>query len=156
MNLEQDIEELFPPRPGGMVDTIRKQREADAGQLANADVVAEQDNVSYEAIRVTTQGPDIGTARTVTLSAANPVLPLLPADRTRSSAVIIAVDNDVYISQDQNTANTVYGAATNGQAFYLPKGVSITIDNQGDYWAACTTTGTASRVSVLVSKNSGS
>ncbi len=126
-------EELFLPKPGSAVDTVRKQNAANAMQLSSPDVIAEHENVSYEAIRVQMQEPDIGTARTITLSSANPVLPLLPVDRTRRSAIVVAVDNDVYITQDQNIANTVQGAATNGQAFYLPKGVVLPVDNQGEY-----------------------
>lgn len=147
-------EELFPPTPGGHVDTVRKQRQADQDQLDSINVITEHDNVTYEAIRVRDESPDIGTARTITLSSANPVLQLLPTDRSRRSAVILSVDNDIYLTQDQNIANSVYGAATNGQAFYLSKGLVLTVANQGELYAACTTTATSSRVSVLVSKDS--
>lgn len=158
MNITADItkvEELFPPRPGGKVDTALKQQQVAQEQIDSVlNVVTEHEHVDYQAIRVLPETPDIGTARTVTLSSANPVLMVLPNDAKRRSAVIIAVDNDIYLTNDQNVASNVQGAATNGQAFYLPKGIYVPVDNSGELYAACTTTSSSSRVSVLVNKDS--
>jgi hypothetical protein len=139
------------PRPGGMVDTARQQ----AAQAQPEQTVTNADGpVSYQAVRVREEPPDLGTARTVTLSAANPVLTVLYADRQRRSAVIVAVDNDIYLSTDQGAANQVAGGASAEIVFYLPKGLPLPVANQAQLWAAATTTATSSRVSVLVSQDS--
>lgn len=145
------VSELFPPAPGGLVDTARR----GAVQAQPADTVMVTDGpVPYEAVRVRPEAPDTGSGRTVTLSAANPVLPILGQDGQRRSAVVIAVDNDVYLATDLNAAQQAAGVATATGAFYLPKGIPVTIAMQGQVWAACTTTASNSRVSVLVSKDS--
>lgn len=145
------ITELFPPRPGGLVDSARR----GDGQQQPAETVTVTDGpVPYQAVRVRPEAPDIGTARTVTLSAANPVLPLLGQDAQRRTAVVLAVDNDVYLATDLGLAEQVAGGSTAGGVFYLPKGVPVTVASQAQYWAACTTTAASSRVSVLVSKDS--
>lgn len=146
------MSEMFPPRPGGMVDSARK---AAAAQSAVADTV-ENDNgpVTYAAVRVRPEPCDIGTARTITLSAANPVLTLLGADRQRRSCVILAVDNDVYIATDKGLAIEAAGGSTAEGVFYLLAGVGLPISSQAQYWAAATTTDTPSRVSVMIDKDS--
>ena len=153
-----DPEEMFPPRPGGMVATARKQRQAEQDQLDryNAQAEAPVAGTDYGAVRVRTEAPDTGTARTVTLSPSYPVARVLPADPGRRSAVLLAVDNDVYITGSQGLANDVAGGADAIQVFYLPAGIGIPVDNQGEYWAAATTTATSTRISVLISRDSTS
>jgi len=145
------ITELFPPRPGGLVDSARR----GDGQQQPAETVTVTDGpADYEAVRVRPEAPDIGTARTITLSAANTVLQLLGQDAQRRSAVALAVDNDVYLATDLGLAQQVAGGASAEGAFYLPKGIPMPIGSQGQYWAACTTSAANSRVSVLVNKDS--
>ena len=103
-------------------------------------------------IHVRVDAPQAGTARCVVLSANNPWLPLLAQDPTRASAVILAVDNDVYICQSRDIAMQIAGSANGTDGFYLPAGIGIPVDNQGPYWVACTTTATSSRVSVIISR----
>lgn len=145
-------DEQFPPRPGGMVDTARKT--AAAPQDA-ADTVADDNGpVAYSAVRVRPEPPDAGTARTITLSAASPVQRLLPQDAQRRSAVILAVDSDVYLSANQGAAEDAQGSTTATGVFYLPAGIAIPVNTQATLWAACTTTATSSRVSVLITRDS--
>jgi hypothetical protein len=147
-----ELDELFPPRPGGMVDTARKQA------AAAADAASTVDNtdgpVAYSAVRVRPEAPDLGTAVTVTLSSANPVRRLLPQDAQRRSAVVLAVDNDVYIATSQGPAQDAAGGNGATGVFYLPAGIAIPLDTQASLWCACTTTATISRVSVLVTADS--
>lgn len=146
------MSEMFPPRPGGLVDTARKTA---AAQAAVAETVENGNGpVIYAAVRVRPEAPDIGTARTITLSAVNPVLTLLGADRQRRSCVILAVDNDVYIATDKGLAIEAAGGNAAEGVFYLPAGIGIPVSSQAQYWAACTTTATSSRVSVLIDKDS--
>lgn len=147
----RDAESVFPPRPGGLIDSTRQQRAA--GQLSQtADSPAAE--VPYSAVRVRPETPDLGTARTVTLSAANPVLTLLTRDPQRRSAVILSVDNDVYITSDHGLALQAAGGATAEGCFYLPAGIGIPVDTQAQLWVAATTTAASSRVSVLISRDS--
>ncbi len=151
-----DPEVLFPPKAGGMVDSVRKQRLRETAQAAGLGEGGPEvtDAGGYQAIRVRPESPDAGIARTVTLSSANPVAQLLPRDETRRSAVILAVDNDVWISYNQGTAEDLSGTSTAGGAFYLPAGIGIPIDNRGQIWVSPTTFATNSRVSVLVGRDS--
>lgn len=148
-----DPEELFPPKPGGMVDTARKQRQAEQDQLAALES-PEPGPGEYDAIRVRIAEPDQGTARTITLSSANPFAPLLPRDTSRRGAVVLAVDNDVWVSYNQGTAQDLSGTSGAGSAFYLPAGIAVPVTSQAQLWVSPTTTATSSRVSVLVSKDS--
>lgn len=144
-------EELHPPKPGGMVDTVRRQKQAEQDQAAAIPVVA--DEHGYPAVRVRLEQPAAGIARTITLSSANPSAQLLPRDLTRRSAVILAVDNDVWLSYSQGTAQDLSGTSGAGSAFYLPAGIAIPVDGQAQLWASPTTTATSSRVSVIVAKD---
>lgn len=147
-------DELFPARPGGIVHSTRQQA-ADAAAAAAAPTVASSDGpVPYTAVRVRPETPDLSTARTLTLSAANPVLTLVPHDPQRRQCVVIAVDNDVYISGDYGLALSISGGASAEGAFYLPAGIGIPVDTQAQLWVAATTLSVNSRVSVLITKDS--
>lgn len=153
-----DPEEMFPPKPGGMVDTARKQKQTEQDQLDayNAQEGAPVWGSPYEAVRVRPESADTGTARTVTLTENYPVARVLGADPGRRGAVLLAVDNDVYITGSQGLAQDVAGSATATQAAYLPAGIGIPISNQSEYWAAATTTATSSRISVFIDRDSTS
>lgn len=146
-------EELFPPRPGGLVDSARRTA-APAADSLEIEVPGTDGPVPYAAVRVRPEPPDLGTARTITLGPANPVLRLLGRDGQRRGAVVLAVDNDVYLSNDHGLARDVAGGTAAEGVFYLPAGIAVPVDFQGELWAACTTTATSSRVSVLVTKDS--
>ena len=146
--------DLFPPKPGGMVDTVRRQAAAEEKQLAALAAAPEPDSIGeYDAIRVRTEEPDNGTARTITLSSANPVAQLLPRDETRRSAVVLAIDNNVWVSYNQGTAADLAGVTGAGSAFYLPAGIAIPFGNRAQLWVSPTTMAGSSRVSVLVSRD---
>lgn len=151
-----DPEVLFPPKKGGMVDTARKRTQAESAQLDeyNNQAGAPVPGTGLVAIRVRSEAPDTGVARSVTLTSAYPVARLLAADTGRRSSVILAIDNDVYITGSQGLANDVSGSATSGQAFYLPAGIAMPVDNQAELWVSATTTATNTRVSVLISRDS--
>lgn len=146
-----DVEAFLLPRPGGKIDTGRRQREAES--LADEPVGRQDYLVKGKPVAVDSLAPEIGAARTVTLSANNPVLPVLPRDTTRRSAVVLAVDNDVYLSNDPGqAANAAASGGTTAEGvFYLPAGIGIPWQNTDQLWAAVTTTGTSSRVSVMAS-----
>jgi hypothetical protein len=149
-----EFDDLFPPKPGGMVATARAKASADADQLASLNGAATASDTPYTAIRVRPEAPDAGTARTVTLASANPVAQLLPRDPTRRVAVVVAIDADVWISYNQGAAEDLSGTTGAGSAFYLPAGVPIPVDSRAQLWVSPTTTATSTRVSVLASRDS--
>lgn len=146
-----ETEAFLRPRPGGKIEAARQQRAAES--LADQPVAQQDYLVKGKPIAVDSLPPEAGAARTVTLSADNPALPVMPRDTTRRSALILAVDNDVYLSNDPGQVMTAAnsGGATAGGVFYLPKGIPVPWQNTDQLWAAATTTGTSSRVSVMAS-----
>ena len=150
---DEATEDLFPPRPGGLVDRHRKrlaEEEEKRRQIEDAPIP----DSPYTAVRVRPEAPDLGGAYVVTVSSSNPVAVLLPKDAQRRSAVIIAVDNDMWISYSQGTAAGIAGSATGGSAFYLPQYIGIPIDSRQIVYVSSTTAG-PSRTSVIVSRDSG-
>lgn len=148
-----ELDELFPPRPGGMIDSTRQQNAAAAAQLPGT--VDDTDGpVAYSAVRVRDEPPDTGTAHTIPLSSANPVRRLLPHDPSRRRAVVLAITNDVYLTTDQGAAHNAQSGQVDPTIGYLPAGIAVPIDNTAEYWVAAVTTATASPVLLIVSKDS--
>lgn len=132
-------------------------KQAEAAQLQAPagmfDPVEEAIPEPLVAVPVRTEAPAQGNAAVVVLSAGNPVLPLLPQDPRRRSAIVLAVDNDVYLSQSKDLAATTQGANTGTQAGYLPAGIGLPILSKNAWYVAATTLATSSRVTVLVFKD---
>lgn len=122
----------------------------DGGPVDPVDVALPE---PFVAIPVRDEAPALAVARCVNLGSANPVRLLLPQDPRRRRAVVLAIDNDVYVASSLELAQAVEGAATGSDAFYLSKGVPLPVTTKAALWVACTTTGSASRVSVLVEKD---
>jgi hypothetical protein len=105
------------------------------------------------AVPVRDETPAQGNGGVVVLSAANPVLQLLPQDPRRRGAVVLAVDNDVYLSNSKDIAAIAQGTTTGTQAGYLPAGIGIPLSSKNAWYVAATTTATSSRVTVFVFKD---
>ena len=151
---EMNPEELFPPVPGGMVDTFRRQRAAEQAQL---DTLAEHSGpeIGFKgAIPVTERGTELGRARTFSVSTANknPVVELLGQDINRRYAVILTLDEPVVISFSQqaaqDTRNQVNAAGLSANGFVVPVNVPVPVSYQGVIWCTATSS-TATRVSVM-------
>jgi hypothetical protein len=97
--------------------------------------------------------PALGSGGAVVLTPAAPVQLLLPQDPRRRSAVVLAVDNDVYLATSKELAQAAAGASSSQIAAYLPAGIAIPISNRAAWWAAATTLGTSSRITVIISKD---
>lgn len=149
--LEHEVEHLVKPRAGGKIDTARRMAE----QHSERDLpVAETDTlIKGRPVAVDSLLPESGVATTVTLSSANPVLQLLPRASNRRSAVLLAVDSDVYVSTSpgQATAAAASGGTAYEGVFYLPKGIGVPWQSTAPLWAAATTTAAPSRISVMAS-----
>jgi hypothetical protein len=106
----------------------------------------------YPVVSVRNESPALGTGQCVALSTATPVKALLPQDPRRRHALILAVDNDVWIASTREIAQAAEGSTAGSVAFYLPKGIAIPVINKGAWYAAATAAGT-SRISVMVDKD---
>src|SRR5579875_2620005 len=102
----------------------------------------------FPAVPVRDESPALGIPRCVLLSANNPVKQLIGRDPRRRNAIVLAVDNDVYLCGSLELAQAVQGSTTASDAFYLPKGVAVPLVAKAAVWAAATTTASTSRISV--------
>ena len=149
-----EVEHVLKPRPGGKIDTARRMAEQHSDKdlpVADTDTLVKGKPVAVDSLQA-----ENGLAVTVTLGSANPMLPLLPRDTTRRSAVLLAVDNDVYISTSpgQATAAADGGTALAGVG-YLPAGIPLPWPSTAPLWTAATTTASQSRITVLTAYKGG-
>lgn len=152
----EDFEELFPPKPGGLIDMHRRRKAAEkaAQEAGEASAMVDLGRNKIKAVRTVVEAADIANAQSVLLSTTAPVRRLLPRDEHRRSAVVMAVDNDVYITSDEGMAWNIQGAATNNGGFYLPKLTQLTVPSTAELWVAATTVASTTRVSVLINRES--
>jgi hypothetical protein len=142
-----EVEHIVKPRPGGKIDTARRMAEQHSDKdlpVAITDYLIKGKPVAVDVLQ-----PALGVAITVTLNSANPVLQALPKDTTRRGAVLIAIDNPVYVATKQNVATEAEGSATSTLAGYLPVGVPVSVPFTDAVWISATTTASQSRVTVL-------
>ena len=152
--MSEAIEDLFPPKPGGMVDTARKQAQAQASQLA---ALEDEGGAGYAAPRfhvaVNDHGADLGRARTFSVSTGNgnPVVELLGQDLNRRTVIVMTLDEPVVISFAQTAAedprNAVNAAGLSANGFTLPVNVPVSLPAKGVIYCTATSS-TPTRVSV--------
>ena len=89
-----------------MVDTARKQAQAQADQLAAVEEGGEAYARPRIDVAVNDHGADLARARTFSVSTANgnPIVELLGQDLNRRNAVIMTLDEPVVISFSQTAA----------------------------------------------------
>lgn len=145
-------EDLFPPKPGGMVDTARKQRQDEQDQLdALPGPAAETFNHS---VAVRDQAAELARARTFSVSTTggNPIVELLGRDDNRRYAVLMTLDEPVVIAFSQSSAedprNAVNAAGLSANGFVLPVNTPIPVSYKGVIYCTATSS-TPSRVSVM-------
>jgi len=149
-----DHEELFPPKPGGMVDTARKQRQAEQDQLESLTSAPEPHYRDRIDVPVNDHGADLARARTFSISTTggNPLVELLGQDNARRNAVVMTLDEPVVISFSQQAAedprNAVNAAGLSANGFVLPVNVPVTLSTRSVIYAVATSS-TATRVSVM-------
>lgn len=118
----RDVEEVFPPRPGGMVDRHRKRRAAEEAAAAEARNAAEQiQEPSYKAVKVAPESPEVFSAQAVTIAAGAAAM-LLPASPYRYRAVISVntAASTIVLAKDQSAALGQNGFTLATSTFPLP------------------------------------
>lgn len=151
MTILQDAEELFPPKPGGMVDTARKQRQAEADQVLTM-VNTEPPAAKMREIPITDRAAELARARTFSVvTTANAIVELLGRDDLRRNAVIMTLDEPVVISFSQQAAedprNEVNAAGLSANGFTLPVNVPLSLNTRSIIYCTATSS-TPTRVSV--------
>jgi hypothetical protein len=97
--------------------------------------------------------PALGIGAVVLLTPADPVQLLLPQDPRRRTAIVLAIDNDVYLATSKELAQAAVGTVSSPIAGYLPAGIAVPIGNRAAWYAAATTTASPTRITVLISKD---
>lgn len=153
--VEHDVEELFPPRPGGKVDTARKdllkrQEYQEWVSAQDADTAQPVRNKPY--FRTETLAAPTAGAQTLSLSTTGVAFTqVLGFDPTRKRAVIMTLDEPVVLSgsnaQAGDPRNATNAAGLSAGGFVLPVNVPFVMQSAAEVWAVATS-GTATRVSV--------
>jgi hypothetical protein len=122
--VDEVVEELFPPKPGGLVDRHR-QRKATEKAVSDAETnTAERiEQAAYKAVKVAPESPEVLSAQTFTIGAGQvSALALLPARpyRYRASILVVTAASSVVLSKDQSAALGQIG-------FTLPSGVVFSL-----------------------------
>ncbi len=148
-----DHEVLFPPKPGGMVDSARQRAQAEADQLDALNAAEPAEESPKFKVPVQDHAAELARARTFSVSTANknPIVELLGRDDNRCNAVIMTLDEPVVISFAQQAAedprNAVNAAGLSANGFVLPVNVPVTLPAKGVIYCTATSA-TATRVSV--------
>lgn len=126
--LDEALDRLHPPKPGGLVDRHRRRRaEAEAEAERQRDAAEPVEEHGYQAVKVAVESPENFGAMSYSLlpSQTSQVLPAIPyrkaATLCASGAVLLARDS---------------GAALGGTGFTLPAGIAIRVEGRGQLWCA--------------------
>jgi hypothetical protein len=149
-----DPETLFPPKPGGMVDTARKRMQAESDQLEALGNSTSSAPLGKMQVPVNDHGTELARARTFSVSTANnnPIVELLGQDVNRRNALIMTLDEPVVISFSQTAAddprNATNAAGLSANGFVLPVNVPVPVSTCSNIYCTATSA-TATRVSVM-------
>lgn len=140
---DEAMDDLFPPRPGGLVHKHR-QRVA-AAQAEVQEDAQEQERIeqpSYKAVKVAPESPEVFTAITTTIAAGG-TAPILPLNKYRYRAVIMVITTggSAVLARDN-------GNAISGSGFVLPANVPLILMTRAQVWAF-NNTGASVQVSVI-------
>lgn len=149
MNEIDTLLEEFPHKPDGMIARHLRHEEQREQAKAEHSTVTESGRDHVKAVRVVIDAADLMNPTMVVLNANQPIAQILPLDSHRRNAVIMAVDNDVYLTGNKGDAINVSGTTTGTAGFYLPAKVPVPIECKSPLWAAVTSTGSNSRVSIM-------
>jgi len=124
--VDETVDELFPPRPGGLVDKHRR-RMAEKKETEQETERIEQP--AFRAVKVAPQSPEVFSAITYTIQAGGsaPVLPLGPY-RYRSVIMVITSGANVVLAKDQ-------GQAISSNGFALPYNIPLPLRTRAQVWA---------------------
>ena len=153
-----DIAEIFPPKPGGLIDRARKEEAARKAAIKQVEeeVADKIEDRAYRAVKVADEMPEDASAHTFVVSDASGIQRLLGQDMLRRRAVVLTLDQPVVIAtglaEASDSNNPAAGtAAVSASGFVLPINVPLVLETRHEIWVT-PTSATATRVSVLVEK----
>ena len=138
-----DVEELFPPKPGGLVDQWRKRKAAEAAAAQEAEQEAVPvEQPAYRAVKVAPESPEVVSPITYTIApgASGMILPNSPY-RYRATVLVVTSSATAILARDQ-------GQAIGQNGFVLPAGVPLPLYSRAQLWAY-NNTGSTIQVSVI-------
>lgn len=152
---DEIFEEVFPPKPGGMVDRHRKRKAAELAAQQEAEDAAEPvEQSSYRAVKVAPEAPEVFNAITYTIApgAYAMILPNAPF-RVRAIVRIIpvqAVSSSIILAKDSGSA--LGGAGYSIQSIATASGffgdAPLELHHRGQLYAA-NNSATTVQISVL-------
>jgi hypothetical protein len=100
------VAEVWPPKPGGLIDRHRQAEAARAAAEAEAKHAAEDIGArAYAAVKVAEEMPEVTAARTVVVSQGTGIVQLLGADPLRRRALVWTLDEPVVMASDLASAS---------------------------------------------------
>lgn len=155
MDVVSDVDP-FPAKPGGLIDQHRRAEAARAAREAQAENAAQAiDNRAYKAVKTADEMPEVAATRTVYVSTATGVVPLVGTDMLRRRLVVTTLDEPVVLAPDLGSANDgnneavgTAGATVNASGAVIPVGVPVVLENRSA-WFLVPTSATPTRVSVI-------
>ena len=154
-SVEKDVEELFPPRPGGKVDTARKdllkrqayEHDVEAQTEDTAQPIRNKPYFRTELLAAPTAGAQTFSISTSGLA----MVQILGFDPTRKRAVIVTWDETVVLSTSNAQAgdprNSGNAAGLSAGGFVIEPSYQFITESASEIWAVATSS-TATRVSV--------
>ena len=139
-----DAEELFPPKPGGLVDRHRQRKAQEAA--AQADAEHEQEAIeerAYKAVKTAQESPEIVSAQTFNIPAGGwaMILPQNPY-RYRATINVVTASATVVLGKDS-------GAVLGGNGYMMSaSNPPLTVFNRGALYCA-NTSGSTTQVSIF-------
>jgi hypothetical protein len=125
--VEEEIEEVFPPKPGGLVDRHRQKMATRHAEEQEALNTAERvEAPSYKAVKVAPDSPEVFAANTVNVPSGGNQM-ILPASPYRSRATIVT-SSPILIGKDASQV-------TGGNGFPLAANTMLVVSARGQLWA---------------------
>lgn len=126
----EDVEDLFHPKPGGIVDRHRQERARREAAEQEAENVSQRvEEASYKAVKVAVQSPEVFSPAVFTIGPGGDAQ-ILPLSRYRSRATILVVTaaSSIILAKDN-------GASLSANGLPLPTGIPFTVNGRGQLWA---------------------
>jgi hypothetical protein len=139
----EEVNELFPPKPGGLVDRYRQKAALERAREDEEKNLAEKiEQPSARAVKVAQQSPEIFALATFTIPAGG-YAPILRGDPHRFRATIFVITSAATVILCKDA-----GAAISGNGATLPYGLPLPVNGRGQLYGY-NNTGTTLQVSVV-------
>jgi hypothetical protein len=149
----ETLNNSFKPNPGSRMDALSKQDENISEEYGSP-----EEDLGLPVVAVKLAVAEWVSFSTVTLSAANPYMMLLPKDQYRQMAAILTTVNPIYVTNSLNNAQNIAayiaggGTAIQSGGFYLPALNGIDLNMRDIVYGVAATTASLTPVSIMVQR----